>query len=95
MSRLTVRSPLRAETGDSASIDVTRAIGPFSAAATLFASRIHNPLLWSAPLPTRSPISRSRPRTTAWNCWRRGDASLLVNAAYGYVRAREYENTAF
>src|SRR5262249_53900975 len=44
LRRLTVRTPLRAETGDSASFDVSRVMGPFSATATVFASRIHHPI---------------------------------------------------
>ena len=44
LSRLNVPRPLVAERGRSASLDVTRAIGPAAATVTLFASRIENPV---------------------------------------------------
>ena len=44
LTRLTVEGPLRAERGRSVSIDVTRAQGPAAYTATLFASRIADPV---------------------------------------------------
>jgi iron complex outermembrane receptor protein len=44
LSRLTIRGPLRAETGQSLSFDLTRTDGPLSYTATVFASRIRNPI---------------------------------------------------
>jgi len=96
LSRLTVRTPLRAETGDSASIDVTRAIGPFSATATVFASRIRDPLFverTSAYVLANQPFASTNNGIELLATWRQ--APVLVNAVYGYVRAREYENAAF
>jgi outer membrane receptor for ferrienterochelin and colicins len=96
LSRLTVRTPLQAETGDSASVDVTRAIGPFSATATLFASRIHNPMFVERTT-AYALANQSFPSTNngieLLATWRR--EPVLVNAVYGYVRAREYEGIAF
>jgi outer membrane receptor for ferrienterochelin and colicins len=96
LSRLTVRFPLKAETGDSASVDVTRAIGPFSATATVFASRIHDPLFverTAAYALGNQPFASTTNGVELLATWRR--EPVLVNAVYGYVRAREYENTAF
>jgi outer membrane receptor for ferrienterochelin and colicins len=44
LARLRVERPLQAERGLSASLDVTRTDGPFSYTATLFASRISDPV---------------------------------------------------
>jgi outer membrane receptor protein involved in Fe transport len=44
LSRLDVNAPLEAERGLSASFDLTRTAGPFSYTATLFASRISDPV---------------------------------------------------
>ena len=96
LSRLTVRGPLRAETGESASADVTRGWGPLSVTATLFASRIHNPLYverTTAYVLANQPFDSTNVGTELLATWRREPVS--VTAVYGYVRAREYENTAF
>ena len=44
LTRLTIVRPLEAERGTSTSIDLTRAIGPASVTATVFASRIAHPV---------------------------------------------------
>jgi len=44
LTRLQIEQPLKAERGLSASFDVTRTAGPFSSTATLFASRISDPI---------------------------------------------------
>jgi outer membrane receptor for ferrienterochelin and colicins len=96
LSRLTVRGPLKAETGDSASIDVTRAIGPFSATATLFASRIHDPLFverTAAYVLANQPFASTNVGAELLATWRKEPLSLT--AVYGFVRAREFENSEF
>jgi iron complex outermembrane receptor protein len=96
LSRLTVHGLLQAETGDSASVDLTRALGPFSATATMFASRIHHPIYverTAAYVLANQPFDSTNVGTELLATWRR--EPVLVNAVYGYVRAREYENTAF
>jgi iron complex outermembrane receptor protein len=96
LARLTVRGPLRAETGTSASADLTRTFGPFSATATLFASRIHNPIYverTTAYVLSNQPFDSTNVGTELLATWRK--EPVMVNAVYGYVRAREYENTAF
>ena len=96
LSRLTVRGPLKAETGDSASFDVTRTMGPLSATATLFASRIHDPLFverTTAYVLASQPFASTNVGTELLATWRKEPLSLT--AVYGFVRAREFENTAF
>jgi len=96
LMRLTVGAALRAETGDSGSVDVTRAIGPFSATATLFASRIHDPIYVErtiAYVVANQPFASTNVGTELLATWRK--EPLYVNAVYGFVRAREYEHTAF
>jgi iron complex outermembrane receptor protein len=96
LSRLTVRGPLRAETGQSASFDVTRTIGPFSATATVFASRIHNSLFverTTAYVLSNQPFASTNAGTELLATWRK--EPLSFTAVYGFVHAREFENTAF
>jgi iron complex outermembrane receptor protein len=96
LTRLIVRTPLRAETGDSASVDVTRTLGPFSATATVFASRIHNPLFvdrTTAYVLSNQSFASTNVGTELLATWRK--EPLSVNAVYGFVHAREYENTAY
>jgi len=91
LSRLTVPRPLRAEEGRSASLDVSRTDGPLSYTATVFASRVRNPIavdrtvafaLTNAPQPTTNvggellATFRQEP--------------FAVTATYTVVRAREY-----
>jgi iron complex outermembrane receptor protein len=90
LTRLEVRQPVEAERGLSASFDVSRSNGPLSYTATLFASRVNNPLhverspsyvLGTLPDPTTNVglellgTLRRKP--------------FSVTATYTYVRARE------
>ena len=96
LSRLTVRGPLKAETGESASFDVTRKAGPLSATATVFTSRIHNPVLverTTAYVLGNQPFDTTDRVGELLATWRREPVS--VTAVYDFIRAREYENTAF
>jgi outer membrane receptor for ferrienterochelin and colicins len=96
LSRLTIRGPLRAETGQSASFDVTRTDGPLSCTATVFASRILNPVFverTSAYVLANQPFASTNVGTELLATWRREPLSLT--AVYGFVRAREFEETAF
>ena len=75
---------------------MTRGWGPLSVTATLFASRIHNPLYverTTAYVLANQPFDSTNVGTELLATWRREPVS--VTAVYGYVRAREYENTAF
>jgi outer membrane receptor for ferrienterochelin and colicins len=90
LTRLQIRRPLEAERGLSTSFDVSRTDGPLSYTATLFASRIREPLHVD-----RSPAyvlsSLANPTTNVGlellGTWRR--APFSVTASYTYVRARE------
>jgi iron complex outermembrane receptor protein len=90
LSGLAVPGPLEAERAASASFDVTRAEGPVSYTATLFASRVSHPVHVE-----RSPVyvltSSSGSTTNAGvellGTFRREPIS--VTATYTYVRARE------
>ena len=96
LSRLIVRGPLKAETGDSASFDVTRTLGALSATATLFASRIHDPLFverTTAYVLANQPFASSNVGAELLATWRK--APLSLTAVYGFVRAREFESTTF
>ena len=90
LSRLEVRQPVEAERGLSASFDVSRTDGPLSYTATLFASRINDPLHVE-----RSPsyvLSTLPDPTTNVGLELLGTLRkepFAVTATYTYVRARE------
>jgi iron complex outermembrane receptor protein len=96
LSRLTVPGPLKAETGDSVSFDLTRTFGALSATATLFASRIHDPVFverTTAYVLSNQPSASTNAGTELLATWRK--EPVTFTAVYGFVRAREFENTAF
>ena len=89
LSRLTMPTPLKVEHGRSASWDVTRVVGPLSVTATVFRSRIDDPIVLNRE---RYELANVPEATT------NGGAELLatlrhepfsVTATYSYVRARE------
>jgi iron complex outermembrane receptor protein len=90
LSRLQIPSTLRAERGQSASFDLTRAIGPGSYTVTLFASRVRHPT--HVERETRYELTNlTEPSVNA-------GVELLatlrhrpfsVTATYSYVRSRE------
>jgi iron complex outermembrane receptor protein len=90
LTRLTIQQPLQAERGLSASFDLSRTDGPLSYTATLFASRVADPMYVE-----RSPsyVLRTLPDSTTnvglelLGTLRRDPFS--VTATYTYVRARE------
>ena len=90
LSRLEVRQPVEAERGLSASFDVSRTDGPLSYTATVFASRINDPLHVE-----RSPsyvLSTLPDPTTNVGLELLGTyrkEPISVTATYTYVRARE------
>jgi outer membrane receptor for ferrienterochelin and colicins len=95
LSRLTIPRPLRAERGESASIDFSAGTGAVRATATLFTSRIRDPLhvdrddafaLTNEPSPTT---------TVGFDLlanWTRRPYSLV--GSYAYVRSREIDGDA-
>ena len=93
LTRLEIRRPLEAERGLSTSFDVSRTDGPLSYTATLFASRIRDPLhVERSPSYVLSTLAD--PTTNVGlellGTWRR--APFSITASYTYVRARETVN---
>ena len=96
LSRLTIRGPLRAETGQGASVDLTRTAGPFSSTVTLFASRLEHPVFvdrTDAYTIANQPFASTNVGAEFLATWRREPVSLT--AVYDFIHAREYEDTAF
>jgi outer membrane receptor for ferrienterochelin and colicins len=96
LSRLTVTRPLRAETGQSGSVDVTRTDGPLSYTATFFASRVRNPVRVErvdAYVLANEPQPTTNTGIELLATWRR--APFTVTANYAFVRSRESEGSAF
>ena len=90
LTRLEVRLPLEAERGLSASFDVSRTDGPFSYTATLFASRINDPLhveRSSSYVLSTLPDPTTNVGLELLGTLRKEPFS--VTATYTYVRARE------
>lgn len=89
LTRLRIDDRLRAERGRSVSIDLTRAAGPFSYTATLFGSRVADPI----QVDRSAYLLRNldRPTTNAGvellGLVRR--PPLAVTGSYTYVRSRE------
>ena len=95
LSRLTIRGPLRAETGQGASMDVTRTIGPFSSTVTVFASRLEHPVFvdrTDAYVLANQPFASTNVGAELLTTWRREPVSLT--AVYDFIHAREFEDTA-
>ncbi|MDA1184093.1 MAG: TonB-dependent receptor [Acidobacteria bacterium] len=89
LTRLTVDGPLRAEQGRSVSIDLTRTQGALSYTATLFGSRITDPVT----VDREAYVLRNLPEPTTnagvelLGVLRR--SPLALTASYTYVRSRE------
>ena len=90
LTRLTIRQPLDAERGLSGSFDLSRSDGPFSYTATLFASRVDDPI-HVARSPAYTLGTLPDPTTNVGlellGTLRREPFSMT--ATYTYVRARE------
>ena len=93
LSRLSVPRPLKAERGRSASVDVTRTIGPASVTATLFTTRVRNPL--NVETATYSLVNLIDPTRNSGaeilGTIRRAPFSLT--GSYTYVRSRQSEGS--
>ncbi len=90
LSRLAVPAPLSAERGSSASFDLTRAFGRSAVTATVFGSRIVDPL----QVERGTSYTLVNATTAATNTglellgtWRQG--SYVATATYSFVRSRE------
>ena len=89
LTRLTIQQPLEAERGLSASFDLSRTDGPLSYTATLFASRVNDPMhverspsyvLSTLPDPTTNVGPRAAGDAAARAVLRDGDVHLRAGA---------------
>ena len=93
LARLLLSAPLRAERGRTASIDLTRSMGPLSVTGTLFASNIDHPVYVDRGATytiynLRGPTKNRGAELLA--TWRK--APFSATASYTYVRASEPES---
>jgi iron complex outermembrane receptor protein len=91
LSRLVIRQSLKAERGRSASLDITRAAGFFSATMTVFASRVLDPIEVDRDAAFRLRNLLSPATNTGvelLGTWRRPPFS--ATATYTFVRALEH-----
>ena len=93
LTRLVVPTPLAAERATTASLDVTRALGPATVTATVFGSRIADPVGVERDggfvLATRGAAT-TNVGVELLGTARRGPA--VVTGSYTYVRARDGDN---
>ena len=91
LTRLAMPQPLLAETGRSASIDITRTSGPISATVTLFTSRVGDSI--TVDRDTEYAIRNAEKTTNAGvellATWRA--EPFAVTGTYTYVRSREFD----
>jgi outer membrane receptor for ferrienterochelin and colicins len=93
LTRLNIREPLEAERGLSASFDVSRTDGPLSYTATLFASRVSDPLhVERSPTYVLSTLPDPTTNTGVELLGTLRKEPFSVTATYTYVRARETVN---
>ena len=92
LARLLLPAPLNAERGRSASVDLTRSMGPLSVTGTFFASDIDHPVyvdrgatyeIFNLPVPTRN---RGAELLATWR-----KSPFSATASYTYVRSSELE----
>ncbi len=92
LSRLTLPRPLVAERGRSASVDLTRSVGPLSITGTLFASNMDHPVYVNRGA-EYSLINLAAPRnnrgTELLATWRK--TPFAATFSYSYVRASELD----
>ena len=92
LSRLIIRSPLVAERGRSASLDLTRTLGPMSCTVTAFGSSVRHPL--HVERGERYQLTNLQEPTKNLGMEFLGTyrkAPFSATASYTYVRAREGE----
>ena len=95
LGRVTVPQPLTAERGRSASIDVSRAVGPGTYSLTLFRSRVAHPIDVDRSrglVVTNAAQAATNAGVDLVAALRR--APFAITATYTYVRSREPENGA-
>jgi outer membrane receptor for ferrienterochelin and colicins len=91
LSRLTLAAPLRAERGMSASLDVTRTVGPASITGTLFGSRIADPVEVDRETYVLGNLDDATTNIGAELLGTLRRAPFALTGTYTYVRSRETE----
>ena len=92
LTRLTIPARLTAERGRSASLDVTRNIGPASFTTTLFASTVRHPIFVERGDRyeiVNLPVTSDNRGVEFLGTWRKSPVSATVS--YTYVRSRELD----
>ena len=89
LARLTIREPLRAERGRSASFDITRAQGPLSMTATLFRYEVHDPAVVDRATYTLATLAEPTINTGLETVATIRHAPFSVTGTYTYVHSRE------
>lgn len=90
LTRLAVEGPLRAERGRSVSIDLTRTHGPFSYTATLFGSRITDPIQIDRSTYTLRNLVTPTTNKGLELLGTLRHSPLAITASYTFVRSREH-----
>ena len=89
LSRLRIDRPLRAETGRSASFDLTRRAGPVSVTGSLFRSRVADPVLVDATTYTMANAAEATAISGAELVGTFRRSPFSVTATYTYVDSQE------
>jgi iron complex outermembrane receptor protein len=89
LARLTIREPLRAERGRSASFDITRAEGPLSLTATLFRYKVQDPAVVDRPTYTLATLAEPTINTGLETVATIRHAPFSITGTYTYVHSRE------
>jgi iron complex outermembrane receptor protein len=89
LARLTIREPLEAERGRSASFDITRAEGPLSLTATLFRYEVHDPAVVDRATYTLATLSQPTINTGVETVATIRRPPFSITGTYTYVHSRE------
>lgn len=89
LARLTIATPLKAERGRSASLDLTRSYGPLTVTATAFRYDVENPAVVDRATYTLATLSESTVNTGVEAVATIRRAPFSVTGTYTYVHSRE------
>jgi iron complex outermembrane receptor protein len=89
LARLAIDTPLRAERGRSASVDVARSNGPLNLAATLFRYEVHDPAVVDRATYTLATLTEPTINTGVETVATIRRAPFSVTGTYTYVHSRE------
>jgi iron complex outermembrane receptor protein len=89
LARLTVTTPLKAERGRSASVDLTRSYGPLTVTATAFRYDVKDPAVVDRATYTLATLSESTINTGVETVATMSRAPFSVTGTYTYVQSRE------